>query len=68
MSAKDTADMKWCPGVDFVGSLGMGLSFCMGCAIAGRLSNSERNVFVMLGDGEIQEGSVWEAVYGGKTS
>ena len=46
-------DMKWCPGVDFsAGSLGMGLSFGMGCAIAGRLSKSERNVFVMLGDGE----------------
>ena len=60
-------DMKWCPGVDFsAGSLGMGLSFGMGCAIAGRLSNSERNVFVMLGDGEIQEGSVWEAAMAAK--
>ena len=55
-------DMKWCPGVDFsAGSLGMGLSFGMGAAIAGRLANSERQVYVMLGDGEIQEGSVWEA-------
>ena len=60
-------DMKWCPGVDFsAGSLGMGLSFGMGCAIAGRLSNSMRNVFVMLGDGEIQEGSVWEAAMAAK--
>ncbi|MEC8243001.1 MAG: transketolase [Candidatus Thermoplasmatota archaeon] len=60
-------DMKWCPGVDFsAGSLGMGLSFGMGCAIAGRLSNSERNVYVMLGDGEIQEGSVWEAAMAAK--
>ena len=60
-------DMKWCPGVDFsAGSLGMGLSFGMGCAIAGRLSNSERNVFVMLGDVEIQEGSVWEAAMAAK--
>ena len=60
-------DMKWCPGVDFsAGSLGMGLSFGMGCAIAGRLSKSERNVFVMLGDGEIQEGSVWEAAMAAK--
>ena len=60
-------DMKWCPGVDFsAGSLGMGLSFGMGCAIAGRLSNSKRNVFVMLGDGEIQEGSVWEAAMAAK--
>lgn len=55
-------DMKWCPGVDFsAGSLGMGLSFGMGSAIAGRLEQSERQVYVMLGDGEIQEGSVWEA-------
>ena len=55
-------DMKWCPGVDFsAGSLGMGLSFGMGCAVAARLENSERRIFVMLGDGEIQEGSVWEA-------
>ncbi|RJU81366.1 MAG: transketolase [Candidatus Poseidoniales archaeon] len=55
-------DMKWCPGVDFsAGSLGMGLSFGMGCAVAAKLEDSTRRVFVMLGDGEIQEGSVWEA-------
>jgi transketolase len=55
-------DMKWCPGVDFsAGSLGMGLSYGMGCAIAAKLDGSERRAFVMLGDGEIQEGSVWEA-------
>ena len=49
-------DMKWCRGVDFsAGSLGMGLSFGMGCSIAARLDGSERNVFVMVGDGEIQE-------------
>ncbi|MEC7179825.1 MAG: transketolase [Candidatus Thermoplasmatota archaeon] len=55
-------DMKWCPGVDFsAGSLGMGLSFGMGCALAARLEGSQRRAFVMLGDGEIQEGSVWEA-------
>tara|TARA_B100000575_G_scaffold112624_1_gene89665 strand:- start:137 stop:961 length:825 start_codon:yes stop_codon:yes gene_type:complete len=55
-------DMKWCPGVDFsAGSLGMGLSFGLGCALAARLDGSERRTFVMLGDGEIQEGSVWEA-------
>ena len=55
-------DMKWCPGVDFsAGSLGMGLSFGMGCAIAARLDNSDRRAFVMIGDGEMQEGSVWEA-------
>ena len=55
-------DSKWCPGVDFsAGSLGMGLSFGMGCAIAARLDKSERRAFVMIGDGEMQEGSVWEA-------
>lgn len=55
-------DMKWCPGVDFsAGSLGMGLSYGMGCAIAAKLDGSERRAFVMLGDGEIQEGSIWEA-------
>ncbi len=60
-------DMKWCPGVDFsAGSLGMGLSFGLGCAISGRLKNSDRRIFVMLGDGEIQEGSVWEAAMAAK--
>ncbi len=60
-------DMKWCPGVDFsAGSLGMGLSFGMGCAISGILKNSERQIFVMIGDGEIQEGSVWEAAMAAK--
>ena len=55
-------DMKWCPGVDFsAGSLGMGLSFGMGCAVAARLDKSDRRAFVMIGDGEMQEGSVWEA-------
>ena len=55
-------DMKWCPGVDFsAGSLGMGLSFGMGCAVAAKLDGSSRNAYVMVGDGEIQEGSVWEA-------
>jgi transketolase len=59
--------MKWCPGVDFsAGSLGMGLSFGMGCSIAARLDGSNRNVFVMVGDGEIQEGSVWEAAMAAK--
>jgi len=55
-------DMKWTDGVDFsAGSLGMGLSFGLGCALAARLDDSDRNVWVMLGDGEIQEGEVWEA-------
>ena len=55
-------DMKWTEGVDFsAGSLGMGLSFGLGCALAARMDGSNRKVWVMLGDGEIQEGEVWEA-------
>ena len=55
-------DMKWTDGVDFsAGSLGMGLSFGIGCALAARMDDSHRTVWVMLGDGEIQEGEVWEA-------
>jgi transketolase len=55
-------DSGWTPGVDFsAGSLGMGLSFGIGCALAARLDASKRTIFVMLGDGELQEGQVWEA-------
>ena len=55
-------DMKWTPGVDFsAGSLGMGLSYGMGCALAARMDNSSRTTYVMIGDGEIQEGAIWEA-------
>ena len=39
----------------------MGLSFGMGCAIAAKIDGSDRNAYAMVGDGEIQEGSVWEA-------
>jgi transketolase len=54
--------MKWTDGVDFsAGSLGMGLSFGLGCAIAAKMDGSERNVWVMIGDGETQEGQIWEA-------
>jgi transketolase len=54
--------MKWTDGVDFsAGSLGMGLSFGLGCAIAARMDESERNIWVMIGDGETQEGQIWEA-------
>lgn len=56
-------DMKWCPGVDFsAGSLGMGVSFGLGCAIAANLDSSERTAWVMVGDGELQEGQIWEGV------
>ena len=55
-------DMKHTPGVDMsTGSLGQGLSVANGMAIAGRLNGKDYDVFVILGDGEVQEGQVWEA-------
>lgn len=51
-----------CPGVDIcTGSLGQGLSIACGKAIALKLDKNPANVFVLTGDGELQEGSVWEA-------
>ncbi|MDE0708193.1 MAG: transketolase [Candidatus Poseidoniales archaeon] len=62
-SCQGHVDMKWCPGVDFsAGSLGMGLSFGIGCALAATLDDSDRTAWVMLGDGELQEGQIWEGV------
>ncbi len=50
------------PGVEVsTGSLGQGLSMANGMALASKLDNLDRTVFCMLGDGEIQEGQVWEA-------
>lgn len=50
------------PGVDFsTGSLGMGLSFGAGAALAARLRGSSRRAFVLLSDAECDEGSTWEA-------
>lgn len=50
------------PGVDMsAGSLGMGLGFANGVALAARLRGEDTRVWVMLGDGECQEGSVWES-------
>lgn len=50
------------PGVEAsTGSLGHGLSFAVGAAIAGKLDQRRGRVYVLLGDGECQEGSVWEA-------
>ncbi|MET8927356.1 transketolase [Streptomyces sp. NPDC004623] len=50
------------PGVEMpTGSLGHGLSLGVGFALAARLDGSDRRCFVVLGDGELQEGSVWEA-------
>lgn len=51
------------PGVDFAtGSLGQGLSFGAGAALAAKRQNSDRRVFVLLSDAECNEGSVWEAI------
>ncbi len=51
------------PGVDFsTGSLGHGLSIGAGAALAARLDGSSRRVFVLISDGECNEGSIWEAV------
>ncbi len=51
------------PGIDMAsGSLGQGLSIANGTALAARLNNSEQRAYVMLGDGELHEGQVWEAM------
>jgi len=56
------ADMKKTPGVDMtVGSLGQGICAGLGMALAGKLHGHDYHVFVMIGDGESQEGAVWEA-------
>jgi transketolase len=50
------------PGVDFcTGSLGMGLSFGVGSALAARMKREERRVFVLISDAECNEGSTWES-------
>lgn len=55
-------DMKHIPGVDMSsGSLGQGISAAVGMAIAAKLSGASYRVYTLLGDGEIQEGQVWEA-------
>ena len=55
-------DMKCIPGVDMSsGSLGQGISAAVGMAIAAKLSGDDYRVYTLLGDGEIQEGQVWEA-------
>ena len=55
-------DMTRLPGLDMsTGSLGMGLSAGMGIALGARLTGRDIRAFVMLGDGECQEGEVWEA-------
>ena len=55
-------DMNKVPGVDMTsGSLGQGLSVANGMAIAGKLDNKNYRVYTILGDGEIEEGQIWEA-------
>lgn len=55
-------DMKHIPGVDMsTGSLGQGLSAANGMAIAGKLDQKEYRVYALCGDGELQEGQIWEA-------
>ena len=55
-------DMKHIPGVDMSsGSLGQGISTAVGMALSAKLSGDSYRVYTLLGDGEIQEGQVWEA-------
>lgn len=54
-------DMKKTPGVDMsTGSLGQGLSAANGVALAGKLDNKSYRVYTIIGDGELQEGQIWE--------
>ena len=55
-------DMKGTPGVDMTtGSLGLGFSAACGMALAGKLAGKDYRVWAILGDGEVEEGQVWEA-------
>ena len=56
-------DMKHIPGVDMsTGSLGQGISVAVGMALAGKQSGKDYRVYAILGDGEVAEGQVWEAM------
>ena len=58
--------MPCCPGVEVAtGSLGQGLSIACGIAISLKLDKNTANVFVLLGDGELQEGNIWEGFMNG---
>ena len=60
------ADMNKTPGVDMtVGSLGQGICAGLGMALSGKLRKKDYHVWVIVGDGECQEGSVWEAAMAG---
>ncbi|MBR5579078.1 MAG: transketolase [Lachnospiraceae bacterium] len=55
-------DMKSVPGVDMsTGSLGQGISTAVGMALAAKMDQKDYRVYTLLGDGELQEGQVWEA-------
>ena len=55
-------DLNKVPGVDMTsGSLGQGLSVANGMAIAGKMDNKDYRVYAILGDGELEEGQIWEA-------
>ncbi len=55
-------DMKKIPGVDMsTGSLGQGLSIANGMALAGKMDKKDYRVYCIMGDGEIEEGQIWEA-------
>ena len=55
-------DSSCTPGVEIpTGSLGQGLSIANGLALAARLSHNHSRIYVLLGDGEVQEGQIWEA-------
>ena len=55
-------DMKGIPGVDMTtGSLGLGISAACGMALAGKIDNKDYRVYTIVGDGESEEGQVWEA-------
>ncbi len=56
-------DMRKLPGVEAsTGSLGQGISWAVGMALAGKIDNKDYRVYSLLGDGELQEGMVWEAL------
>ena len=62
-------DMKHIPGVDMSsGSLGQGISAAVGMALSAKLSNETYRTYTLLGDGEIEEGQVWEACKIGRAS
>lgn len=59
-------NMNDLPGIDMsTGSLGQGISAAVGMALAGKVDNKDYRVYALLGDGELEEGQVWEATMSG---